>query len=450
MITKQKIVVAKRDLIYVIISISLLVALKISVGSIFGSVALLSDGFHSLTDLVALFAIYIGLIFITKPESEKFPYGYYNVETLISLFISLFILVSGILIIKDSIVRISEVKTITNVSITAITAAISVIWVYLTAKLLKKSAKISHSTALMVSANEMQFDSLSSLFVLVSILITPFIYWFDALAGTIIGVLLLKASIEGLISSIKILLNVNPNVKLYDSISKGIESWMKENSIDAEIDSLKLRQSGPFLFAELDILYHENKNLDELGILSQKLLQYLNDNFKEVDSFRINSVVSKSNKRVVIVPVDEGNYVSEHFARADFFKIIEVMSEPKKSSEDTSLGNDDIKPDETNKINEFDKTNNDRRSISKIPFKTIQEIKNPFKSKKIHTGVSVAKLFKDYHPTDVIVNNIGEISYYALKNEKINVYKAVSNDIYENIEALLKNELDFIKPKVRT
>jgi divalent metal cation (Fe/Co/Zn/Cd) transporter len=56
-----------------------------------GSLALVADSVHSISDVISSTTLFIGLK-ISKRKSKAFPYGLYKVENLIALVSSLFIL----------------------------------------------------------------------------------------------------------------------------------------------------------------------------------------------------------------------------------------------------------------------------------------------------------------------------------------------------------------------
>jgi len=68
----------------------LLVGIKYGLAVFSGSIALVADAIHSLSDLVSSATVLAG-IKISKRKSKIFPYGLYKVENLVSLVSSLFI-----------------------------------------------------------------------------------------------------------------------------------------------------------------------------------------------------------------------------------------------------------------------------------------------------------------------------------------------------------------------
>lgn len=86
-----------------IVSNILLLILKLYGGFWGGSRALIADSINSLLDLVANFAVWIGLNLAKRPADEDHQYGHGNADVLAASFVALIILVTGIYIGYDSI-----------------------------------------------------------------------------------------------------------------------------------------------------------------------------------------------------------------------------------------------------------------------------------------------------------------------------------------------------------
>jgi len=70
-------------------------ALKITVGILSGSIAILTDGVHSFFDGLSNIIGLTGIHFARRPRDEKHPYGYTKYEALAALGIGVFILIGG-------------------------------------------------------------------------------------------------------------------------------------------------------------------------------------------------------------------------------------------------------------------------------------------------------------------------------------------------------------------
>ena len=82
--------------------------IKITIGKITGSQALIADGVHSFSDLVTDTAILIGSRYWTAPADKEHPYGHGRFETLTNIFIGVLLALVGIGIGWESLTSISE------------------------------------------------------------------------------------------------------------------------------------------------------------------------------------------------------------------------------------------------------------------------------------------------------------------------------------------------------
>ena len=87
-------------------SVALIGIVKGIIGWTSGSLSLLAQAIDSLTDLFGLIAIFIGMRLSRREPSMRFPYGYYRAETLASLIVSGFILLTGGEVLRKSVIHI--------------------------------------------------------------------------------------------------------------------------------------------------------------------------------------------------------------------------------------------------------------------------------------------------------------------------------------------------------
>ena len=95
----KKIMVARLS----VISNSLLIAMKLIVGIISGSVSILSEAIHSSMDLVAAIIAFFAVRISDTPPDSKHPYGHGKIENISGVIEGILILVAAVIIIVESI-----------------------------------------------------------------------------------------------------------------------------------------------------------------------------------------------------------------------------------------------------------------------------------------------------------------------------------------------------------
>lgn len=82
---------------------AMLIAVKLVGGILGGSVAMVADALHSLSDFISDIAVIIGLRFIAKPPDGDHAYGHGRIETAISLLMGIFIIIVGLGIFRSGL-----------------------------------------------------------------------------------------------------------------------------------------------------------------------------------------------------------------------------------------------------------------------------------------------------------------------------------------------------------
>ena len=88
----------------IFLNISLVIA-EIIAGIYSGSMALIADAFHNLGDVIALFVSLIAIIYGAKKASESMTFGYIKAEIMAAFINSLFLIITMIFILIESVNR---------------------------------------------------------------------------------------------------------------------------------------------------------------------------------------------------------------------------------------------------------------------------------------------------------------------------------------------------------
>ena len=155
-----------------------------------GSISLIADAIHTLSDLVSSAVVIWGFKQIEKPADPKHPYGHGRIEYIATLIIAILLIVAGVEFIKSSIGRISEPTPISPAWWMIVIIMLTIILKEITARYADfLSRKISSGT-LNADAWHHHTDAISSLLVLVAMIAGKFgFYAVDGWAG--IGVALI-------------------------------------------------------------------------------------------------------------------------------------------------------------------------------------------------------------------------------------------------------------------
>lgn len=258
----------------------ILATLKLAVGFLVHSAALIADGIHSGLDIASSLVTFLGIKIAKKPEDAKHPYGHLRAETVAGFLVALLLLASAIWIIYEGAISIKQ-GTAPRLGILAIVVVIFSIAVNQLMALLKfKIGKKTNSLPLIGDAKHSQADSISSVAVLVGLIVT---HWFspaDALAAILVGLYIFY-------EAIKLSREVTDN--LLDIADPAIEKKIRKICQEQEINllDLKTRKIGPQISAQLKIGLNENWRMPKVQEVTQALENLL---IKEIEPLQFVSI----------------------------------------------------------------------------------------------------------------------------------------------------------------
>ncbi|WP_099209460.1 cation diffusion facilitator family transporter [Thermococcus henrietii] len=199
----------------------LLAIMKLSVGFIYSSIALISDGVHSLSDVVTSVAGYFGIKVASKPPDKDHPFGHSRFEPLVALLIGEALLVVAYEIGRDSVERLLHGEHITVNSIMLGVTVVSILAKELMFRYSVYVGRKLNSQILIADAYHHRSDVLSSVAVLVGLGLQKFGFQYgDALAGLVVAVFLVKVSFEIILENVGYLTGRAPSFEICEEIKR--------------------------------------------------------------------------------------------------------------------------------------------------------------------------------------------------------------------------------------
>ncbi len=166
---------------------------KIIIGTFSGSHGIFADGLHSMSDLLTDFLVIIASKYGSQEADEDHPYGHHRIETAATFFLSMLLVVTGVGILWDSLQH-----AMADTALLDGTSAFLMIMLSLVVNEGLFHYTLFHgkrldSQLLIANAWHHRGDSLSSFVVLLGLLgnILGF-YYLDAIAASIVGLLIIK------------------------------------------------------------------------------------------------------------------------------------------------------------------------------------------------------------------------------------------------------------------
>jgi len=381
----------------------LLAVAKATVGYLFDSKVLVADAFHSGADLLAIFASGFGLWVASRKKTERFPYGLYKVETLVTLVIGALITWAGIEMLIGGYHKLFDVADVKKFPILPVSISmISIITAFVLARKEKKIGKLINSQSLIANASESFLDIFTSLVVLAGILLAYLqIPYVEGSIIILISLLIVKLGLGNIWMSLLVLLDANLDAGLQSDIERDINKIYGVKGVG----EVMIRQAGPFKMVECKILTSPSLSLYKAHELADEVEDRITNNFKHIESVFIHVEPSKEQFVSAIIPVQDINAMDSkvhgHFGRAPYFVILKIA-------------------DENVEIEDF--------------------YYNEFLGEKKHVGVKVIKAVI-WHKLDLLfTSRIGEISFHMLRDNFVDIYKTDEGLSVEDIIKKYRNQ----------
>ena len=247
---------------------------KVMVGFLAASLAMIADGIHSLSDVATDAAVLLGVRLGSKAPDQSHPYGHGRAETFSAGLIALVLILVGGAMMYYATMAIARDEVTTPrlaVFMAAILSIASKEWLY---RVTQKVAIQSHSTALYANAWHHRSDALSSVAVVIGFIsLKAGFNYGDQVAAVAVGLMIILVGVrvagdclreltegavdQGTIEHIENIINTN----------KQIRQWHK----------LRTRMVGREVFLDLHIVVDPDLNITTAHEISENLENTLHE-----------------------------------------------------------------------------------------------------------------------------------------------------------------------------
>ncbi len=200
--------------------------LKITVGIISGSLAVIADGIDSASDIITSIITLITSKIISKPPDIRFPYGYEKADTIASKALSFIIFFAGaqLAISTGSKLITNETRMMPN-ALAIYATLISIVGKLLLALYQFKVGKKVNSLMLIANAKNMQNDVIISISVLLGLIFT-FVFKMpilDIITAFIVSIWIMRVAIKIFIQSNTELMDGVTDTSVYKTVFEAAE-----------------------------------------------------------------------------------------------------------------------------------------------------------------------------------------------------------------------------------
>ena len=255
-----------------------LALLKIVSGHVFKSVSLISDGLNSLSDLITNILVIIGLKVGENPEDKEHPFGHGKIESVFSVIIGTFIMITAFNIIKENIVGLFQLKGEVITSPIPVIITVIVIIIKIFQLIFMKNKTKDYRGALINSLLEdYKADIAVSVSVLIGILSSKINPVFDVLVGVLVAIYIMYSGYNLIKDNALILLD-SQDEELLESVRKDLSEFDEiENAHD-----FRMTTSGKNIYLFIDVRMNRSLTIDEAHEITNKISKFIKHKYKNI------------------------------------------------------------------------------------------------------------------------------------------------------------------------
>ena len=243
-----------------ITSNALVIVTKIIAGMVSGSISIISEAIHSLSDFLASVLTFFAVTRSAEPADKEHPFGHGKYEDMSGFIEGGLIIFAGFFIIFEAMEKLLHGYSLESESMLGIyVMAFAVAANFLVSRYLFYVAKKSDSVSLLADAEHLSTDIFSSLGVLIGLVLIKItgIAALDPIIALIVALIILKAGFSISKETLNNLLDGSlPN----EDIAK-IEEILKRNSVIKGYKNIKGRKSGQYKDIELTLLFNPDMKI---------------------------------------------------------------------------------------------------------------------------------------------------------------------------------------------
>ncbi len=251
---------------------------KLGTAYVSNSVGVLSEGLHSLLDLISAALSCFTVVEAGKPADKEHPFGHGKIETLSSLFEALLLLLAACLITYEGIAHLQNPEPIYHQGLAIFVMVFSLVVNFLAYRHNSSAAVQTESRALHVNALHFLADVVASLGILLGLVVMELTGWLwidPVIAFAVAGYILIVSG-----KQVKEALQELADVQLPEHEIAALQSLLKSyESRMIETHDLRTRKSGAIRHLDFHLVVCGRTSVDASHALCDEIEAKINEVF---------------------------------------------------------------------------------------------------------------------------------------------------------------------------
>ena len=268
-----------------IVSNSFIILLKLIVGLLSGSISIISEAIHSMSDFLASIITFFSVIKSAEPADSKHPFGHGKYEDMSGFIEGGLIIFAALYIIYEAVKKIffggnMEIDTTWGMVVMGIAVIVNI----LVSSVLFKVAKQTDSVSLFADAEHLRTDVISAFGVFAGLLLIKFtgIYILDPLIAIVVAVIIFKAGFSISKTTMDNLLDCSLPEADMAEICHFFDGFKNNGIVDYK--HLKARRLGPHKNVEVTFLFPKDMTIYDCHAVCDQVEHKLAERFGDISA----------------------------------------------------------------------------------------------------------------------------------------------------------------------
>ena len=268
-----------------IVSNSFIILLKLIVGLLSGSISIISEAIHSMSDFLASIITFFSVIKSAEPADSKHPFGHGKYEDMSGFIEGGLIIFAALYIIYEAAKKIffggnMEIDTTWGMVVMGIAVIVNI----LVSSVLFKVAKQTDSVSLFADAEHLRTDVISAFGVFAGLLLIKFtgIYILDPLIAIVVAVIIFKAGFSISKATMDNLLDCSLPEADMAEICHFFDGFKNNGIVDYK--NLKARRLGPHKNVEVTFLFPKDMTIYDCHAVCDQVEHKLAEQFGDISA----------------------------------------------------------------------------------------------------------------------------------------------------------------------
>lgn len=204
----------------------ILFAVKLIIGSMMGSIAIISDAFNNLSDTGSSAVSVVGAKLSSKKPDKEHPFGHGRFEYISALIVAFLIILVGIELLKTAAEKITSPEAVAaglSLVVVLLLSVVIKVWMFSYNKYMGEKI---NSAILLAAARDSLNDVIATSAVTAATLVSykTGLLWLDGIVGAVVSIIIIKSGIDVARDTVGMLLGTPPKKETVEAIKNIVMS----------------------------------------------------------------------------------------------------------------------------------------------------------------------------------------------------------------------------------